>query len=251
MVSMCIDMMFSDLPFGERLRAAKACGADAVEFWEWSNKDLQQIRESGVKVSIFNIDSRDGQLSYDLSRGILNDGRKADFLRALEESIPVYQMLDASGMIVLLGEHKPYNEEQVYSCLSAALPLLEQHGVRLLVEPLNHFDREGYCMPWAEPVLALLKRLNSPHIQMLYDIYHQNRMGDFSMAQVEENMDSIGHFHVADCPGRHEPGTGVVDYVSILKRIKELQFEGYVGLEYRATKPDRETLAFLKEAGYV
>lgn len=247
MVSFCIDMMFSHLDFYDRIQAARTCGADAIEFWKWSNKDIARIISSGAKVSIFNIDSADETLSYDLSRGILNDGRVEDFVSALRESIPVYHALSASGMIVLIGENAPYHADNVYKCLTAALPLLEEHNITLLVEPLNNTDRSGYSMPYAAPVFALLKRINSPRIKMLYDIYHQNMMGDFSMEDIEENIAHIGHFHVADCPGRHEPGTGTVDYVPILQKIGSLPYDGYIGLEYRATKPDEETLDFLKE----
>lgn len=247
MVSVCIDMMFSHLDFYDRIRAARACGADAVEFWKWSNKDIKRIQQSGARVSIFNIDSADEKLSYDLSRGIINDGRAEDFVSALKESIPVYQALSASGMIVLIGENAPYNADNVYQCLMAALPLLEEHNVNLLVEPLNDIDRVGYSMPHAAPVFEVLKRINSPRIKMLYDIYHQHMMRDFSLKDIEENIAHIGHFHVADCPGRHEPGTGNVDYVSILRRLDNLPYSGYIGLEYRATKPDEDTLDFLKE----
>lgn len=251
MVSVCIDMMFSGLDFYDRIDAVRACGIDTVEFWKWSNKDVERIAASGAKVSIFNLDSRDEKLSYDLSRGILNDGRVEDFLAALRESIPVYKRLGARAMIVLIGEHAPYNEENVYRTLTAALPLLEEHDVNLIVEPLNSIDRIGYSMPYATPVLKLLRRIGSPRVKMLYDIYHQNMMGDFSMEEICENIAHIGHFHVADAPGRHEPGTGNVDYVSILKEIGTLPYAGYIGLEYRATRPDGETLGFLKEAGYL
>jgi hydroxypyruvate isomerase len=84
---------------------------------------------------------------------------------------------------------------------------------------------------------------------MLYDIYHQNMMGDFDIDEVKENIDLIGHFHVADAPGRHEPGTGKVDYVKIIKEISQMPYKGYIGLEYRATKNDGETFEFFKEAG--
>ena len=250
MISACIDMMFADLDFYDRIEAVRASGLDAIEFWKWSNKDLDRIAKTGARVSIFNLDSRDEKLSYDLSRGILNAGRVDDFLSALRESVPVYKQLGARAMIVLIGEHAPYNEENVYRVLTAALPILEEHDVNLIVEPLNSIDRVGYSMPYATPVFDLLRRIHSPRIKMLYDLYHQNMMGDFSMEEIRNNIDLIGHFHVADAPGRHEPGTGEVDYVSILKEIRALGFDGYVGLEYRATKPDARTFGFLKEVGY-
>lgn len=247
-LSVCIDMMFSEFDFADRIEEVKKCGIDTVEFWKWTNKDIEKIKKSGMKVSIFNMDSADEQLSYDLSRGILNDGRADEFVLALKESIPVYKELGASAMIVLIGENKAYNEENVLKCLTAAKPILEQNNVTLIVEPLNNIDRAGYSMPYAKPVFELLRKADSPYIKMLYDIYHQNMMGDFDMDEIRKNVDLIGHFHIADAPGRHEPGTGKVDYASILKEIKTLPYSGYAGLEYRATKPDNETFGFLKEA---
>ena len=147
MISCCIDMMFSYCDFYDRFEEVKKCGIDTIEFWKWTNKDIDKIIESGMDVSIFNIDSKDEQLSYDLSRGILNNGRSDDFVKALYESIPVYKKLGAKAMIVLIGELKEYNEENVLKCLMAAKPIVEKENVTLIVEPLNNIDRVGYSMP--------------------------------------------------------------------------------------------------------
>ena len=254
-VSCCIDMMFSELDFYDRIGAVGDCGINTVEFWKWTNKDVDKVKrlldKNKMRLSVFNIDSTDEALSYDLSRGILNSGRADEFVSALGESIPVYKKLNASAMIVLIGENAPYCEENVLKCLNAAKPICEKENVTLVIEPLNAIDRKGYSMPYAEPVFELLKKVNSPNIKMLYDIYHQNMMGDFSMDDIRENTDLIGHFHVADSPGRHEPGTGKVDYVKILSEISALPYSGYIGLEYRATKSDGETFGFLREAKFI
>lgn len=251
-VSCCIDMMFSHLDFYDRIEAVKKCGLNTVEFWKWTNKDIDKVcdllNKNQMNLSIFNIDSNDEKLSYDLSRGILNDGRADEFIAALKESIPVYKKLGASAMIVLIGENSEYSEENVLKCLNAAKPIVESENVTLIVEPLNDIDRKNYSMPYAKPVFEVLRKVDSPNIKMLYDIYHQNMMGDFSLDDIKKNIDLIGHFHVADVPGRNEPGTGRVDYVHIIKEICKLPYKGYIGLEYRATKQDEETLGFLKEA---
>jgi len=239
-------MMFSYLNFYDRLREAKRSGIDAVEFWKWSDKDIDKIADTGVPVSIFNIDSKNEKLSYELSRGILNDGRANDLIVALEESVPIYKKLSATGMIVLIGENATYNPDNVYHCLNSVRGLVESEGVTLLIEPLNNIDRAGYSMPYSAPVFEFLNKLNSPNIKMLYDIYHQNMMNDFSLEKIKENIDRIGHFHVADAPGRHEPGTGNVDYVTILREIDKLPYSEYIGLEYRATVTDSETFGFLE-----
>ena len=254
-ISCCIDMMFSGFDFYDRIGEVKKYGIDTIEFWKWTNKDIDKVKRlldgNKMNLSIFNIDSTDEKLSYDLSRGILNSGRADEFLSALSESIPVYKKLNASAMIVLIGENAPYCEENVLKCLNAAKPICEKENVTLIIEPLNDIDRQGYSMPYAKPVFELLKKVNSPNVKMLYDIYHQNMMGDFSMEDIRENTDLIGHFHVADAPGRHEPGTGKVDYVKILNEISELPYDGYIGLEYRATKSDGETFGFLREAKFI
>lgn len=258
-ISVCIDMMFSSLDFIPRIAAVKSSGLSAIEFWKWTNKDIDVVKKEmdrlGMTLSVFNIDSTDERLSYDLSRGILNAGRKEEFLAALCESAPVYHKLGASAMIVLVGEtiegmSREAQCENVYDCLMYAKAFVEKERMTLIVEPLNATDRKNYFMPEADVLMDILRRVDSPNIKMLYDIYHQNMTGDFDMAFVKKNIDKIGHFHVADCPGRHEPGTGDVDYASILREIETPDYHGFIGLEYRATKPDGETFGFLREANH-
>ena len=255
-ISTCIDMMFSRHDFDRRIFAAQSAGIDTVEFWKWTNKDIDSIvselDKRNMKLSVFNIDCKDEKLSYDLSRGILNAGRKEELLEALKESAPVYKRLGACGMIVLIGEtiegvSRDEQKENIFDCLEYVRDYVEREGITLVVEPLNATDRANYFMPEAEELMEILRRVNSPRIKMLYDIYHQHMTGDFNMDFIRENLNFIGHFHVADCPGRHEPGTGDVDYVKIIDEILETGYGGYIGLEYRATRPDEETLGFLKE----
>ncbi len=254
--SACIDMMFAALPFEERIKQVKECSLDAIEFWKWSNKDIDRVveimQEQELKLSVFNIDSSDEKLSYDLSRGILNAGRRDDFLKAICESVPVYRKLGASGMIVLIGETIDGVSEKeqinnIYTCLEAAKPLVQSEGIALVVEPLNATDRKNYFMPYSAPLFNILDSLDSPNIKMLFDIYHQQMTEGHLFSSISEHIERIGHFHVADCPGRHEPGTGEINYPSLIGQISKLNYDGYIGLEYRATKPDSETLSFIAE----
>ena len=137
--SYCVDMMFTEMDFYKRFVYAKKCGANAVEFWKWSNKDIGKVKEELTKnelsCSIFNIDCRDEKLSYDLSRGILNAGRKDEFVMALKESIPIYKELNANGMIVLIGEtlESDYEEQivNIIRCLEAAVPIVEKENITI------------------------------------------------------------------------------------------------------------------------
>lgn len=255
-ISTCIDMMFSCFDFDLRIGAAQRAGLDTVEFWKWTNKDIDKIstelKSRDMRLSVFNIDSTDEKLSYDLSRGVLNAGRKEELLEALKESAPVYKKLGACGMIVLVGEtidgmSREEQTENVFECLEYVKGYAEKEGITLVVEPLNATDRKNYFMPEADVLMGILRRVNSPNIKMLYDIYHQHMTGDFDMEFIRKNIDFIGHFHVADCPGRHEPGTGKIAYISIIREISKLDYNKYIGLEYRAMRADEETLGFLEE----
>lgn len=253
--SVCLDMMFQYTDFYDRFAECKKSGIETVEFWKWSNKDLSRVemllRENDLSFSIFNIDSRNEKLSYDLSRGILNAGRVEEFISALRESIPIYHRLGATGMIVLIGEKNdlPYTVQMqnITRCLLAAKPIVEAEGVTLLLEPLNDIDRKNYFLPRAKEVLELIRVADSKRIKLLFDLYHEQMMGEDPLPTLKNNIDVIGHFHVADVPGRHEPGTGKVDYQRLLTAVRDSRYDGYVGLEYRATRPDGETLQWMKE----
>ena len=254
--SACIDMMFAYKDFYDRFSEVKRCGIDTVEFWKWSNKDLDRVSEELCKnkqnLSIFNIDCHDEKLSYDLSRGILNSGRKQELVEAFGESIDAYRKLSAHGMIVLIGEtrddiSKEQQDENILECLLAVKPYAEKENINLFVEPLNATDRKNYYMPYSKPLFDILEKVDSKNVKMLFDIYHQQMTEGHLIESIDAQISRIGHFHVADCPGRHEPGTGEINYPNVLSHIATLPYDGYVGLEYRATKDDCFTLSFLDE----
>ena len=249
-------MMFSYLDFYDRFSAVKNSGINAVEFWKWSNKDLDRVEkllyELDLSLSVMNIDVKDETLSYDLSRGILNAGRSDEFCLAIKESAPVVKRLKNPSLIVLIGEtiegmDYSRQEENIYKCLKEGAKVAEDEGIRLVVEPLNAYDRKNYFMPESDRLVKILKEVASPNVKMLFDIYHQQKTEGNVTERIEEYVDLIGHFHVADNPGRHEPGTGEINYKNVLSKIASLPYDGFVGLEYRATKPDGETFGFLRE----
>lgn len=248
-------MLFPEVDFYDRFALVKSSGVDAVEFWKWSNKDLSKIQSNlktnNLSVSVFNLDSQDEKLSADLSRGILNAGRVDDFISALKETIPVYKALNAEALIVLIGERLdiPYNEQinNIIRCLEAAVPLLEKENVNLAVEPLNDIDRKNYFLPRAKEVLEILRKVDCKNIKILLDLYHEQLMAGNLINTINENIDLIGHIHVADAPGRHEPGTGEINYPNVFKVLKNNNYKKYIGFEFRSTKEENKTADLIKE----
>ncbi len=254
-IGCCIDMMFSQIDFYQRFEAVRNSGFRTVEFWKWTKKDLDRVVEelerNQLKLSIFNLDSSDPALSADLMKGILNAGRETEFLQALNESIPIYHRLGATGMIVLIGEtlDLPYEEQidNTIRVLKSAAKVAEENDITLIVEPLNSVDRKNYFLPTVAPVAEIIEEVGSPNVKLLFDLYHEYTMTQSVMDKIRKYKDLTGHFHIADSPGRHEPGTGEMDYQKILDEIQSCGYRGTVGLEYRATKQDHETFGFAKK----
>lgn len=256
--SVCIDMMFQKYPFYERFEMVKKHGINTVEFWKWSNKDVEEVsrllKKHDMKLSLMNIDCKDPELSYDLSRGILNKNRCAELIGAIEESATVCEKMGCYSLIVLIGENDlslSYDEqkENILESLKKAAPHAEKYGITLMVEPLNAYDRLNYFMPESDPAAQIIRKVNSKNVRMLFDIYHQQKTEGNVISRIEKNIDIIGHFHVADSPNRTEPGTGELNYTNIFRAIEKLGYQGYTGLEYRATLDDELTLGFT-EAKY-
>ena len=252
--SACIDMLFPEVDFYERFALVKAAGMDTVEFWKWSNKDLNKVskalKANDLSFAICNLDSSDEKLSADLAKGILNAGRRDDFLSAINESITAYRKLNAKALIVLIGEKSdiPYQEQinNIKLCLSAAAPLVEKENINLIVEPLNDFDRKNYFLPRSKEVLKILREVNCKNIKILLDLYHEQLMAGNLINTITENIDLIGHLHVADVPGRHQPGTGEINYPNIFSLLKEKGYKNYIGFEFKSTKSAEQTAEMIR-----
>lgn len=254
--SACIDMMYPEYDFADRISAAKADGVDAVEFWKWTDKDIDAIKKSteklGLDVALFNIDSTDEKLSYDLSRGILSHGRTDDFIRALNETVPVMKKLGCDKIIVLAGdvdEKIPYSLalDNIYKVLKAAAPVAESYGVMLLLEPLNTYDRPSYVLPYSRDAFDIVKGVSSPSVKLLLDIYHTQRMEGNLIDTIEKNIAHIGHFHVANSPYRCEPDNGEIDYRAVLTAIDATTYNDCVGFEYRVRNSGFSLKKYIEE----
>lgn len=242
-LSACIEWLFADEAedIGGRIRLAKAAGLDAVEFWLWSNKDLDAIEaalaETGVALSGFVAEPM---------IALTDPANHAAFLEGLKRSVEIANRLGAKVLIAQAGNDLPgkSRHEQraaLTACLAAAADVLDGSGVRLGVEPLNTLiDHEGYFLPSTSEALDIVDDVGRPEIGVVYDLYHSLVMGEVPQAVVAGRVDRIIHVHVADHPGRQDPGTGGLDLRTPLAWLFANGYAGRVGLEYRpATSTSR------------
>jgi hydroxypyruvate isomerase len=128
--------------------------------------------------------------------------------------------------------------------LKRAHDVVEPHGVTLIVEPLNTLvNHKGYYLHHTAEAFEIVREVASPNVKILFDIYHVQIMDGNLIDIIRKNIASIGHFHVGDVPGRHEPGTGEINYTNVFHAIRETGFRDFVAMEYGPSKDPMITLA--------
>lgn len=242
--SACIEWLFAEVgDYPDRVRAAKKAGLDGIEFWMWTSKDLAALKaavdETGIAVT--------GMVAEPMVP--LTDPAQHDtFLEGLRKSIDVAHTLGAPAMIAQAGADLPgksHDEQRaaLTACLARAADVLKGSGVVLMVEPLNTLvDHKGYFLPSTTEGLDIIDDVGRPEIRLIYDIYHSAVMGEAVETVLAGRLDRVAHVHLADAPGRHEPGTGTMDWQRRLDWILGQGYDGFVGLEYKPTVATPESL---------
>lgn len=237
----CIDTLYTELPFEQRFKAAKDDGFEAVEFWDWRSRDLDKIRQAaqaaGIAVSGFN-----GDFEYSL----VDPAHKEKYLEVLQTSLEAAKKVGAPSVTIHsngLGEggkvidHYDNLSDTVklcsmYDTLLAASKLAKQYGVRLNLEGLNvTTDHEGNFLQTTQMAAEITRLINSPYLKILYDAYHMQLNEGSICDNITKYIDQIGHIHIADAPGRHEPGTGEINYSNVYKLLEKLGYKYRVGYE--------------------
>lgn len=243
--SACIDMLFvrESADPAERIRLAKAAGMDAVEFWLWSNKDLAAIEdalgETGLKLA-----GMVAEPFAELTRSSDHDR----FLDGLARSRDIAFRLKCPTLIAqagpeLRGVPRQQQHEALVQAMARSAEVLAGSGVRLALEPLNTLvDHKGYYLPSTAEGLDIVDAVNRPEIALLYDLYHSMVMGEDTPTVLAGRADRIAHIHIADHPGRNQPGTGSLPLKASLDWLVSQGYAGFAGLEFKPTGATAEAL---------
>lgn len=239
--SACIETLFTEIPLAERFKAAKAAGFDFVEFWDWRNKDLNQVRdlaaEAGIGICGFN-----GDADFSLIDPT-HKGKYLDFLRQSLEAAKTIGSLSVTIHSNALGDGgivvNHYTDLSLtvklcsmYDTLLACVPLANEYGINLNLEALNiTTDHVGNFLETTSMGAEICRLINAPRLKILYDVYHMQLNEGSLCDNMKKHVDQIGHIHVADAPGRHEPGTGEINYPHVLGYLESLGYAGIVGYE--------------------
>lgn len=243
--SACIEMLFvpeTDDP-AQRIRLAKAAGLEAVEFWFWSNKDLDAVERA--------LDETGLALAAIVAEPFAELTRQGDhdrFLRGLEQSRDVALRLGTKVLICQSGPllariDRARQHDDLTLAMARAADVLAGSGVRLGLEPLNdRVDHPGYYLTSSAEAFAIADAVNRPEIGLTYDLYHSLIMDEDPQDVAAGHLDRIFHVHLADHPGRHQPGTGRLDLQPHLTWLDAQGYDGWVGLEFRPTGSTTDAL---------
>jgi Hydroxypyruvate isomerase len=174
------------------------------------------------------------------------------YIDGLRETIEACKRLGIRSIISQTGNAidglpREQQRQTMIETLKRCAPLLEEAGVVLELEPLNGLvDHPGHFLQRSDESVSVIDAVGSPHVKLVFDVYHQQITEGNVIRNAVGYADRINHYHIADNPGRNEPGTGELNYVNILRAIKETGFDGYVGLECRYSVDTDEALEQFK-----
>jgi hydroxypyruvate isomerase len=252
-----LTMLFTEAPFLERFALARAAGFTHVEYlfpYAFKPADLKaELEQHALQQVLFNLPAGDWAAG---DRGIgAAPGREAEFRAGVSKAIEYARVLGVPRLNCLAGKRVAGRSDAdhwqtlVQNARFAATELAP-HGLELLIEPINHFDMPGFFLNRTGDTLRLLDEIAQPNVRLQYDVYHAQREEGELAATLAKNLARIGHIQIADNPGRHQPGTGEINFPFLFRRLDELNYPGYVGLEYAPTPDTAGSLGWLRDHGF-
>lgn len=237
-----LSFLFLERPFLERFAAAAANGFKAVEFHFPYAFPIDEVvdaaRRAAVEVVLFNFPAGDWAAG---ERGIAClPERVSEFRDGVAEAARYAEALACPRINCLAGRRPDGVDDEVMhttlvSNLRHAADLLVESGRQVLMEPLNTRDTPGFWVSRTAQALALLDAADRPNLGLQYDIYHAQVMEGDLARTLAEALPRIGHIQLADNPGRHQPGTGEINFPFLFQRLRALSYAGWIGCEYVPT----------------
>ena len=231
--------------FDENLERVAQAGYHHVElvgeFKKWSDDDYRRIlaRMETLKISV---DTTSG-----VDPGFADPSGGDTFLSALKDLIPAAKRLQCNRIILLSGkriEGAAAGRQHAASIesLKRAADVLRTAGIVAVIEPIDRIENPTIYLNGVSEAFEIANAVGSPNIRVLYDVYHEQREFGNLIEKFEKNMDQVGLIHIADVPGRHEPGTGEINYLNIYRKLAELNYRGTIAMEFYPTGDIVETL---------
>jgi len=250
-----LSFLFTEVPFPERFGRAARAGFKGVEYlfpYDWAAHDVAGwLRAADLEQVLFNLPPGDWAAG---ERGLAClPHRQGEFAEGVERALDYAMVLDCERVHCMAGlrpDGVPEAElEATYVAnLRFAADRLATAGVTVTIEPINsRIDMPGYWLDDVGKGFRLLEAVDRSNVRLQLDLYHaQVIQGGNLMQTIAANLSRIGHVQVADCPGRHEPGTGEIDYPALFAQLDRLGYAGWVGCEYKPLTTTEAGLGWMR-----
>jgi hydroxypyruvate isomerase len=246
--------LFTEHHFLDRFAFASKAGFKGVEFsapYDFAVKDLKKrLQDSGLEQVLINLPAGDWAKG---ERGIacLPDRRKA-FREGVKLAIEYAQELGCTRINCLSGiATESLAQTQLWGTLienlNYAAEALAKVDMMLLLEPINTYEMPGFFINTSAKALKAMAACGHPNIKLQYDIYHMQRAEGELAASIARLMPVIGHIQLADNPGRHEPGTGEINFPYLLRHVESLNYAGWIGCEFKPTGQTETCLSWMNK----
>jgi hydroxypyruvate isomerase len=236
--------------FEENLERVARAGYSHVElvgeFVRWSEEDWRRIlaRMQALKITV---DATSG-----VKAGFADLGGGDAFVAELKGFIPMVKRLGCWQIILLSGKRvdgvaQGAQKATSIETLKRSAGILDTAGLTAVIEPIDRLENPTIYLDGVTEAFEIVRAVGSPTVKVLYDLYHEQRgMGNL-IEKLEKNIDQVGLIHVADVPGRNEPGTGEMNYGNIYRKLGKLHYRGVIAMEFYPTGDLVETLRRARE----
>ncbi|MCB2145276.1 MAG: TIM barrel protein [Deltaproteobacteria bacterium] len=248
-------MLFTERPFLDRFEACRSAGIENVEFpfpYAFDPHAVNdKIRKSGLDLILFDLPVDDWDSG---GRGCATDPLAVDLFRdGLTRAITYASILSPKFLTCIVGKRLhdiPYTTQQnvLVDNLQYASDKLAPMNIDLLVEIFNDHDHPDFFLTRVSDAVSLVKLVGRPNFKIQIDTYHVKLMEGKLNGLIKQHGADIGHIQIGDVPGRHQPGTGRINFLSLFEELDRIDYSGYIGLEYIPLGGSLESLAWLKNS---
>ena len=250
-----LSVLFNEVDFMDRFAAAARAGFTGVECqlpYAFAPEDMAaQLKTHGLTQVLHNLPAGDWAAG---ERGIACHPDRIEGFRAGVERAMVYatalgcERINCLAGIAPAGADPGLLRETFLDNLRYAADRLAGAGIRLLIEPINTRDVPGFFLNRSDQAIALIEDSGSSNVWLQYDVYHMQIMEGDLAPTIEKHLDRIGHIQISDTPGRHEPGSGAINYPFLFDFLDRIGYRGWVGAEYRPLTTTIEGLGWFRAA---
>ena len=249
-LSIMLWTIYRDLPFEQRLEKVAEAGYNAVElvgeFKKWSDADFVNFNRKKRELGI-TFDATSG-----IDRSLTDPNQREMFLTDFNAMLVTAEKLECPAIILLSGNKVPElshadQHQNIVEALKRAADAAAKKNVTVLLENIDPEENPKYFLTSVAEGFEIISEVNHPNVKFLYDFYHEQISEGNLIEKLEKNIEKVGLVHVADVPGRHEPGTGEINYANIFKKLAALGYKNRAAMEFLPTTDPVASLRAARE----